>query len=100
MSVDYTVVIARGFLIYENPYEDDKFTDDFIDDWVICFDAYDNNGPFIVGYYLNRGWTPGIAYEMDENLSDKQTDNLLIEACRKANIPISEIKTYFGVRVS
>ena len=32
MSVDRSAVIVRGFIIDENPYEDDRFADDFVDD--------------------------------------------------------------------
>ena len=84
MSVDYSAVIARGFLINESPYESDKFDDDFIDNWVICFDAWDDCGPYLIGC----------------SLGDDHWDFLLSEACRKAGIPIGEIKNYFGVRVS
>lgn len=98
MSVDYTAVIARGFLIAECPYR--EFPDEFIEEWVIDFNCYVEHDSYLIGYYIDSGWEPGTAYEMNECLDNKSQDNLLIEACRKANIPIGEIKTYFGVRVS
>lgn len=98
MSVDYAAVIARGFFIDECPYG--KLPDEFIDEWVIDFNCYVENDNYLIGYYINRAWEPGIAYEMNESLGDKNWDNLLIEACRKADIPVGEIKNYFGVRVS
>ena len=100
MSVDRTAVIARGFLIDENPYEDDKFTDSFIDDWVICFDSWDNCGPFLIGYYLQRSCQEGIPVELTPFMGNADWDANLIEACEDAGLPVGNIKTYFGVRVS
>jgi hypothetical protein len=37
---------------------------------------------------------------MHLNRGDEFHDNLLIKACRNAGLPVGEIKTYFGVRVS
>ena len=97
MSVDYTAVIARGFLIDENPYEDDRFADSFIDDWVIYFDAWDSCGPFLIGYYIQQ-CEAGCPYAVSDPICNN--DDLLIAACEDAGLPIGEIKTYFGVRVS
>ena len=47
MSVDYTAVIARGFLIDECPYG--KLPDEFIDEWVIDFDCYSEHSGYLVG---------------------------------------------------
>ena len=100
MSVDYTAVIARGFLIDESPYKSDKFDDDFIDEWVINFNCYSSNGPYLIGYYIKQSYEEGIPTELNCGFGDPMWDEFLREACRKANIPIGEIKTYFGVRVS
>ena len=98
MSVDYTAVIARGFLIDECPY--DKFPDEFIDEWVINFDCYSDSGSYLVGYYISRAFEEGVPFELGCTLGDPMWDEFLREACRKVNMPIGEIKTYFGVRVS
>ena len=100
MSVDRSAIIVRGFIIDENPYTDDRFTDDFVDEWVICFDCWDNAGPFVLGYYISRACEEGQPFELGCTMGDPMWDDFLREACRKANIPIGEIKTYFGVRVS
>lgn len=100
MSVDRTAVIARGFLIDESPYENDKFDDDFIDKWVICFDTWDDCGPYLIGYYITRSCEEGVPIELGCTTGDPMWDDFLREACRKADIPVGEIKTYFGVRVS
>ncbi len=97
MSVDRTAVIARGFLIDERPYDDDRFTDEFIDDWVICFDAWDDCGPYLIGYYLQQ-CGEGYPYAISDPICNN--DDLLIKACEEAGIPVGDIKTYFGVRVS
>lgn len=96
MSVDRTGVIARGFLIEERPYNDSRFTDEFIDEWIICFDAYDDCGPYLIGYYIQQ-CDEGYPYVVSDPICNN--DDLLIEACRIAGIPVGEIKTYFGVRV-
>lgn len=100
MSVDRTAIIARGFLIDENPYEDDRFTDEFIDEWVICFDSWDDCGPYLIGYYIQRSCDEGVPVELTASMHDENLDNFLRLACRIAGIPIGDIKTYFGVRVS
>ena len=100
MSVDYSAVIARGFLINESPYENDKLDDDFIDNWVICFDAWDNCGPYLIGYYIKQSYEEGVPVELGCSLGDDHWDFLLSEACRKAGIPVGAIKNYFGVIVS
>lgn len=100
MSVDRTAIIARGFLINESPYENDKFDDDFIDQWVICFDAWDDCGPYLIGYYIQRSCDEGVPVELTASMGDENWDNLLCKACENANIPVGDIKTYFGVRVS
>ena len=98
MSVDYAAVIARGFLIDSYPYG--KFPDEFVDEWVINFDCYSDDGPCLVGYYISRAWEEGVPFELGSTMGDPMWDDFLREACRKANVPIGEIKTYFGVRVS
>lgn len=97
MSVDYTAVIARGFLIDECPYG--NLPDEFIDKWVIDFDCYDEHDTYLIGYYIQR-CVEGYPFEMNLDRSDEFHDNLLSEACRMVGIPVGEIKTYFGVRVS
>ena len=98
MSVDYTAIITRGFLIDECPYG--KLPDEFVDEWVICFNAWDGCGPYLIGYYIKRSCEEGVPVELGCTMGDPMWDNFLREACRKADIPVGEIKTYFGVRVS
>ncbi len=100
MSIDRTAVIARGFLIDECPYRNENFPDDFIDEWVIDFDSWSACGPYLIGYYIKRSCEEGVPIELGCTLGDPMWDDFLREACRKANIPIGEIKTYFGVRLS
>lgn len=100
MSVDRAAVIARGFLIDENPYRNEKFDDDFVDKWVICFDSWDDCGPYLIGYYIKRVCEEGVPVELGCTMGDPMWDDFLQEACRNAGIPVGEIKTYFGVRVS
>ena len=100
MSVDRSAVIVRVFIIDENPYTDDRFADDFIDDWVICFDSWDSAGPFILGYYVQRACEEGMPFELTSFMGNKDWDDNLREACEDAGIEVKEIKTYFGVRVS
>ena len=98
MSVDYTAVIARGFLIDECPYS--KLPDEFIDEWVIDFDCYNEHPGYLVGYYIKRVCPIGVPYEVGHTQGDPLWDMLLTEACNNINLPVEEIKTYFGVRVS
>lgn len=98
MSVDYTAVIARGFLIDEDPYG--KFPDEFIDEWVIDFNCYTNHSDYLIGYYINQSCDEGIPFELEYGLGDDHWDFLLSEACRNVGLPVGEIKTYFGVRIS
>lgn len=98
MSVDYTAVIARGFLIDECPY--DKFPDEFVDEWVINFDCYSDSDSYLIGYYIKRSCEEGVPIELNCAFGDPMWDEFLREACRKAGVPIGKIKTYFGVRVS
>ena len=98
MSVDYTAVIARGFLIDECPYG--KLPDEFIDEWVIDFDCYNEHSGYLVGYYIKHICPAGVPYEIGHTQGDPLWDMLLTEACNNINLPVGEIKTYFGVRVS
>ena len=98
MSVDYTAVIARGFLIDECPYG--KLPDEFIDEWVIDFNCYVEHNSYLVGYYIKRVCPVGAPYEAGHTQGDPLWDDLLIESCENINLPVGEIKTYFGVRVS
>lgn len=102
MSVDRTAIIARGFLIDEDPRDflPEDIVDDFYDEWVITFDAWDDCGPYLIGYYISRNCNEGVPVELNCGLGDDHWDFLLSEACRIAGIPVGEIKTYFGVRVS
>ena len=99
MSVDYTAIIARGFLIDECPYRNEKFPDEFVDEWIIDFDCWDTHTNYLVGYKI-KSCEAGIPYEAGHTQGDPMWDDFLREACRKAGIPVGEIKTYFGVRVS
>lgn len=98
MSVDYTAVIARGFLIDKCPYG--NLPDEFIDEWVIDFDCYYEHSGYLVGYYIKSICPLGVPYEIGHTQGDPLRDMLLTEACNNINLPIGEIKTYFGVRVS
>ena len=98
MSVDRTAIIARGFLVDNDPR--DIVSDDFYDEWVITFDAWDDCGPYLIGYYIKRSCEEGVPVELNCGLGDDHWDFLLSEACRNAGLPVGEIKTYFGVRVS
>ena len=102
MSVDRTAVIARGFLINEDPRDilPEDIADDFYDEWVITFDAWDDCGPHLIGYYITRNCNEGVPVELGCTMGDPMWDDFLREACRKADIPVGEIKTYVGVRVS
>lgn len=98
MSVDYTAVIARGFLIDECPYG--KLPDEFIDEWVIDFDCYSEHPGYLIGYYIKHICPLGVPYEIGHTQGDPLWDMLLEKACNNINLPVGEIKTYFGVRVS
>ena len=98
MSVDRAAVIARGFLINDCPYG--NFPDEFNDEWVIDFDSWSGDGPYLIGYHITRAVEEGVPFELGCTLGDPMWDDFLREACRKADIPVGEIKTYFGVRVS
>lgn len=98
MSVDRTGIIARGFLIDSCPYG--KLPDEFVDEWIISFNSYSDEGPYLVGYYITRAFEEGVPFELGCTLGDPMWDNFLREACRKAGIPDVEIKTYFGVKLS
>lgn len=98
MSVDRTAIIARGFLVDNDPR--DIVSDNFYDEWIITFDAWDDCGPYLIGYYITWSYEEGIPIELGCTTGDPMWDDFLREACRKADIPVGEIKTYFGVRVS
>lgn len=98
MSVDRTAVIARGFLIDECPYG--NLPDEFIDKWVIDFDCYSEHSSYLVGYYIKQVCPLGVPYEIGHTQGAPLWDMLLTEACNNINLPVGEIKTYFGVRVS
>ena len=98
MSVDRNAIIARGFLVDNDPR--DIVSDDFYDEWVICFDAWDDCGPYLIGYYIQRSCDEGVPVELNASLGDEGWDNILKKACENAGIPVGEIKVYFGVRVS
>lgn len=96
MSVDYSAVIARGFVIPEVDY--DNLPDEFIDQWVINFDSW-SDGPYLIGYRI-ASCEEGQLYDLECTLGDPLWDALLIKACNEINLPTGPIKTYFGVRVS
>ena len=98
MSVEYSAVICRGFVINECPY--DKWPDEFIDEWVICFDGWNSNGPYIVGYRIKEAREPGLPYDLGCTMGDPLWDDILKESCKANGIEPGPIKTYFGVRVS
>lgn len=98
MSVDYTAIIARGFLIDECPYG--KLPDEFTDEWVVDFNCYVEHDNYLIGYYIKRFCEEGVPVELGCTMGDPMWDDFLREACRKADIPVGEIKTYFGVRIS
>lgn len=96
MSVDYSAVIARGFVVTELNYED--YPDEFIDQWVINFDSW-SDGPYLIGYQISS-CEEGYPYELGCTLGNPLWDTLLLKACEEVNLPIGLIKTYFGVKVS
>ena len=98
MSVDYTTVIARGFLIKDCPYG--KLPDEFINEWVIDFDSWCEHDDYLIGYYIKQVCPVGVPYEVGHTQGDPLWDTLLTGACNNINLPVGEIKTYFGVRVS
>ena len=99
MSVDYTAVIARGFLINERPYG--KLPDEFIDEWVIDFDGWtEHDDGYLIGYYLQRAWWEGVPMELTPFMGNKDWDDNLRKACEDIGLEVGEIKTYFGVRIS
>ena len=99
MSVDYTTVITRGFLIHECPYG--KLPDEFIEEWVIDFDAWSvHDDNYLIGYYLQRGCQEGIPLELTSFMGNKDWDDNLREACEDIGLEVKEIKNYFGIRVS
>lgn len=101
MSVDRTAIIARGFLVDEDPR--DIVSDDFYDEYVINFDAWDDCGPFLIGYYVQT-CSEGLCYELSEmatpTVTTEAKDKELIAAASATGLIVPDIKTYFGVRVS
>ena len=99
MSVDYTAVIAHGFLIHECPYG--KLPDEFIDEWVINFNAYtEHDDNYLIGYYTHITWQEGVPYELDRTIDDPMWNDKLRKACEDIGLEVGEIKNYFGVKVS
>ena len=97
MSVDRNAVIVRGFVLEDCPYE--KYPDDFNDQWIINFNGW-FDGPYIAGYQIKATLEEGVPFELGCTMGDPMWDDFLIEACRNVGVPIGEIKTYFGVKIS
>ena len=98
MSVDYTAVIARGFLIKDCPYG--KLPDEFIDKWVIDFNSWADHDNYLIGYYIQSECQEGFPYELGCTIDVPMWDDNLRKACEDIGLEVGEIKNYFGVRVS
>lgn len=96
MSVDRTAMIVRGFTVDKETW--DNLDDDFRDDWGINFDAWCDNGPYIIGYVVQR-CHEGEVYKLTNRLIQEEAEDRLILACEAAGIEMPPIGTYFGVVV-
>lgn len=99
MSVDRTAMIVRGIKVNDTTW--DSLPDDFKDEWGINFNGWLDEGPYIIGYEVQR-CGEGRVYEVDSSeIYNEYLDNSLIAKCAKNDIIITKdsIKTYFGVAV-
>lgn len=97
MSIEREAVIIRGFYFDGDPYN--YFSDDFIDEWVICFDGW-SGGPYFVGYYITT-CKEGRAFDLERIMNNSYSigDKKLRNACWNIGFEPRPIKAYFGMRV-
>jgi hypothetical protein len=96
MSVDRTAMIVRGFTVDKETW--DNLDDDFRDDWGITFNAWWDNGPYIIGYVVQR-CHEGEVYKLTHHLIQEDAETRLTLACESAGIEMPPLGTYFGVAV-
>ena len=97
MSVDRTAMICRGIQVNNTTW--DNLPDDFKDEWGISFNAWWDNGPYIIGYTVQR-CGEGRVYELTDTYTDDSIEALIAESAMVGlTITEADIKTYFGVAV-
>lgn len=97
MSVDRVAMIVRGYQVGMDTW--DNLSDDFKDEWGINFNAWWDNGPYIIGYTVQR-CGEGRVYELTDTYTDDSIEALIAEsAIEGIEVSEADIKTYFGVAV-